>query len=253
MAQLISTNLNWTTGNFNQAGGYQQYASLDGQATNAPASQQWQTTDPYTTGPLGSTSILDYYLGLTFGTLAAGNMTVAFGGYDLNGGVLPGITNPVLYRDFTPFTGGPIYTNISTVWSVDFDIANYNNVFYPSQDTFGFDLQDSLGNSLAQFLFNPATAAVEDLRFEWYRNGTLQATNNFEIDYDTLYRLTATLYDSSFDLSISGLVTQTNGVGVVTGYTVVTNVNLITAGSLSGILTRADFATAAMNWNLTSG
>jgi hypothetical protein len=247
--QIISSNLNWTTGYFNQGDGYDQFASLDGAPTNAPASEQWQTTDPFN-GSTGSTSIMDFTPGWTFGTNTDGNMSVVFGGYDLNGGVIPGITNPVLYREFTPFTGG---TNISTIWSADFGIVDYNNPFYASLDSFSFDLQDSVGTSLAKFVFNPATATSQDLRLEWYQNGSLQISNNFEIQYGALYRITATLYDSSFDLSIAGLNAQTNSFGTVTNYAIVTNVSVLTGAGLSSPFTRADFATAAMGWELTSG
>jgi len=250
-AQIISSNLNWTTGYFNQGDGYDQYASLDGAPTNAPASEQWQTTDPFdVTNGTGSTSIMDFTPGWTFGTNTDGNMSVVFGGYDLNGGVLPGITNPVLYREFTPFTGG---TNISTIWSADFGIIDYSNPFYTNADSFSFDLQDSVGTSLAKFVFNPATATSQDLRLEWYKNGALQTTNSFEIQYGALYRITATLYDSFFDLSVAGFNVQTNSFGTVTNYALVTNVSVLTGAGLSGAFTRSDFATAAMGWELASG
>lgn len=252
-AQIVSSNLNWTTGYFNQADGYDQYASLDGAPTNAPASEQWQTTDPYNaTNGYGSTSVMDFTPGWTFGTNTGGNMSVVFGGYDLNGGVFPGITNPVLFREFTPFAS-PSATNISTIWSVDFGIVDYSNPFYTNADSFSFDLQDSVGTSLAKFVFNPATAALEDLRLEWYKNGALQSTNNFEVQYGALYRMTVTMYDSSFDLSMSGINVQTNSFGTVTNYSVVTNVNILTGAGLSSVFTRADFATAAMGWELASG
>lgn len=251
-AQIIATNANWTTGYFNTNDAYDNLASLDGAPTNAPVSEQWKTTDPYTTGPNGSTSVMDFIPAISFGDPSAGNQTVAFGGYNLPG-VMPGITNPVLYRDFTPFTG-PAATNISTVWTVDFDIANYNNLGFTNKDSFGFNLQDLVGNSLAQFLFNPFAATENDLRFEWYKNGSLQTTNNFEIAYNALYRLTATLYDdSTFDLAMQGLVTQTNGSGYVTNYSVVTNVNLLTDAGLSSGYNRHQFSRTALEWDLASG
>jgi len=252
-AIVLSTNTNFTTGLFNTADGYDANASLDGAPTNAPSSEQWQTTDPFN-GSTGSTSVMNFNPGWTFGVSGSGNQSVRFGGYDLTGGVIPGITNPVLYREFSPVSGSSLVLQ-SVTWTTDFGIQSG----YPFlgatnyQDTFGFDLQDSLGNSLAQFLFNPSTATSQDLRLEWYRNGALQATNSFEIQYDALYKMTATLYGSQFDLSVAGYNVQTNGLGVVTNYAIVTNVSIITGGLLSGAFTAGDFATAAIDWQLASG
>lgn len=259
--QVVTTN--WTTGYFNTGDGYGPLgSSLDGAPTNAPSGQEWQTTDPYNGTNYGSTSLMTFVPGWTLGGTNDNNQSVYWGNYDPTTefapgefGILPGVTNPVLYRQFTvdPGTYGG-----TTIWSADFGIV-YNPPGYAYQDVFGFDLLDSTGtNSLAKFSFNPATATLGDLRFEWFSNGALQ-TNNiaqpsaFEIQYGALYRITATLNGPTFDLSIAGVVTQTNGLGDITGYSVVTNQTVITGGALSGAFSSIDFATAALNWELASG
>lgn len=266
----VSVNTNFTTGYFNSGDGYGPAgeSSLDGAPTNAPASEQWQTTDSYNpVTDTGSTSLMVYTPGWSYGTALSGNQTVWFGNYDPayeseisgNFGILPGVTNPVLYREFSPgVPGAPL--DLSVTWTADFGIINLNDPAFPYDDVFGFNLLDSTQTfSLAQFSFNPSTASLTNgLRFEWYKDGSLQPVggaqpNNFDIQYGALYRLTATLSNSLLDLSISGLVAQTNGVGTVTNYSVVTNVNLINAGALSGGFTAIDFATAAVNWELASG
>lgn len=266
----LSTNINFTTGYFNSGDGYGPAgtSSLDGAPTNAPASEQWQTTDPYNPGTdTGSTSLMVFTPGWSFGASGTGNQSVWFGNYDPayespvsgNFGVLPGVTNPILYREFVPgVPGAPL--DLSVTWTAEFGIINLNDPAFTNNDVFGFDLLDSTQtSSLAKFSFNPATATLTNgLRLEWYSNGSLQPTNGvqpsyFEIQYGGLYRLTATLTNNIFDLSIAGLSAQTNGSGDVINYSVVTNVSLITGGGLSGFFTAGDFATAAVNWELVSG
>jgi hypothetical protein len=253
---------NFTTGYFNSGDGYGPAgsSSLDGAPTNAPSSQQWQTTDPYDpVSDTGSTSLMVFTPGWSLGESGDGNQSVYFGNYDpayesgVTGefGILPGITNPSLYREFTPLSGALIDT---VTWSTDFGIVNLNDPAFPNDDVFGFNLLTAGGaSSLAQFSFNPATASLTNgLRFEWYRDGALQAPA-FDIEYGALYRLTATMSGGFFDLSIGGLNAQTNNLGVVTNYAVVTNISLVTGGAFSGAFTVGDFAVAAVDWELESG
>jgi hypothetical protein len=259
-AQIFSTN--WTTGYFNSGDGYGPAgtASLDGAPTNAPSGQQWQTTDPFNGTNAGSTSLMTFVPGWTYDAVGVNNQSVYWGNYDPSAefapgefGILPGVTNPVLYRQFAL----PGATDIVR-WTADFGIVNLTPNGYSYLDTFGFDLLDATGaNSLANFSFNPASATLQDLRLEWTLNGAVQTNNPaapvpFEIDYGTLYRITATLQGSFFDLSMAGLVAQTNGSGTVTSYSVVTNVSIISGGALSGAFSAVDFGTAALNWELAS-
>lgn len=262
-AQIFSTN--WTTGYFNSGDGYGPAgsSSLDGAPTNAPASEQWQTTDPYDGTNAGSTSLMTFVPGWTYDAVGANNQSVYWGNYDPSFGpgpsgeygIIPGVTNPVLYRQFTL----PGDTDIVR-WTADFGLIDLTlGGGYPYVDTFGFDLLDSTGtSSLAKFSLNPSTATLQDLRLEWTLNGVVQTNNPaaptpFEINYGSLYRITATLQGSFFDLSVAGLVAQTNGSGTVTNYSVVTNVSIISGGALSGAFSAVDFGTAALNWELASG
>jgi hypothetical protein len=260
-AQIFSTN--WTTGYFNSGDGYGPAgsASLDGAPTNAPSSEQWQTTDPFNGTNAGSTSLMNFVPGWTYDAVGANNQSVYWGNYNPSFigapgefGIIPGDTDPVLYRQFTL----PGATDIVR-WTADFGIIDLTPNGYPYLDTFGFDLLDATGtSSLAKFSLNPATATLQDLRLEWTLNGVVQTNNPaaptpFEINYGTLYRITATLQGSFFDLSVAGLVAQTNGSGTVTNYSVVTNVGIISGGALSGAFSAVDFGTAALNWELASG
>ena len=250
-AQIFSTNLNWTTGYFNAADGYAPpgTSSLDGAPTNAPSSEQWKTTDPYNNGTgLGSTSLMSFVPGWTYGTSGSGNQSVYFGGYDLAGGIFPGIADPSLYREFTPFTGSPGVAPYATVWSVDFGIIDFG--LTSVNNTFAFDLRTANNaSSLAQFQFAYATNNLLDV--QWYKDGVLQSSP-FQIQYGGLYRLTATMFESGFDLAIGGFDAQTNNVGTVTNFLLVTNQTILSGAAYSGSFTRADFATTAMDWLLVS-
>jgi hypothetical protein len=246
------------TNQFRTADGYgPNFGSLDGTPTNAPSNQQWQTTDPYDPiTDLGATSQMQYIEGWTSLLSPAGNKSVLFGGYAANGGVLPAISNPSLYYDFSSvIDGGP---NSSATYTLDFGFIANPTVSFTNKDIFSFGLLATNGDSLASFSFNPFTSGLTNgLRVQWEQNGTNVVSdgsifNNIDIQYGALYRMTATVLGSTVDMSIAGLATQTNVSGVVTNYAVVTNVGIVTGGALSSGYTAADFERASIDWELTS-
>jgi hypothetical protein len=250
----------WSTGYFNSADGYgpSGESSLDGAPTNAPANAQWQTTDPYNPlTDLGSTSFLGFVTNWTYGLSNQGYQSVYFGGFFATNGVLPGITNPAIYREFDHTFG-----TAATAFSVDFGIIGPSvdvSGAYTNNDTFGFNLASTNGVSLAAFQFNPVGAAPGFLQVNWLQNGTNVVTNGstfsgVQIQYDALYRLTATLVSNTVSMEIAGLTTQDGGPGVgITNYSVGAATMVVNGGAISGGLTSSDFEVAALTWDLASG
>ncbi len=254
----IQTVTNFTTGNFNTNSGWIRNDALayevqgepeTGQNYNAPVADQWYTDDPYNAGlSNGATSILKLISGWTLGSGTDGNNSVLFGGYGLADGIVPGTATPSLYRSFSLL---PLTETVT--FSVDFGIISSTGLF-PNDDRFGFNLLDSAGtSSLAQFLLDPtaSSSGPTALGLQWINGST---TNNIaDIFYGSLYRLTATLEGATFDLTVSGLVTETNGVGTVTNYVVTNSFLLVDGGALANGFSAQDFGTAALNWELVSG
>jgi hypothetical protein len=246
----------WSTGFFNRSNAYTG-VSLDGTPTNAPAAEQWQTTDPYDpVTTYGSTSQLQNLLGWTLGPVnpaSTRNQSVLFGGYGAAVDVLPGITNPVLYRDFVNTFG-----TATTTFSTDFAIVGPSSGSFPSNDTFGFSLNDAGGSSLAAFQFVPNGPAPTALTVQWVQNGTNAVTNGttfsgFSIQYNSLYRLEAVVSSNQLTMTLAGISTQTNGTGVVTNYVAGSPSTIVNGGTLSGGLFSSDFEQAAITWDLASG
>ena len=262
---------NYTSGSsqttqFNTNDGYMRLgSSLDGQPTNAPTSDQWQTTDPYNAiTDRGSTSLVNFINNYTPLSSPTGNNSVYYGGYNVDSGILPGTNNVSLYYGFSQsgVFASPGLLKSST-FTIDFAIIGPSidvSPSYTNKDYFGFSLLNTAGTStLAEFVFNPFTANMTNgLRVQWVQNGTNVVTNGstfkaFEIQYDALYRLTATITNSQLFLDIAGLQTQSQpGVGI-TNYAVVTNQNIISGGALSGGLTTSDFGRVSLDWELSSG
>lgn len=268
----IQTITNWATGpsptnQFSLTNGYiAGGSSLDGQPTNAPSSQQWQTTDVYNpTNGLGSSSSLDFLGGWTAGlpsNLGGNNNSVRFGGFgvELNA-YMPGITNPLLYRTFDSV----LITSQDTVsFSMDFSLIGPSSTlsgFFTNRDFFSINLRESTGtNSLAKIVFNPFTTNYSGNAFrpQWVQNGTnvvANGTTYTAIDFtnNALWRLNATISNNLIDLSLSGLIPQ-SGVGVgITNYLVTNTFNVISGGALSTGLTAANFERLDIGWELSSG
>lgn len=256
---LSATAQTWSTGYFNSSDGYGPSGfSLDGAPTTAPASEQWQTTDPYNAGTdRGSTSLISFINGWTYGLSTQGYNSVFFGGYNADNGVLPGSATPVLFREFDHTFG-----TAATTFSVDFGIVGPStdlSLSFVNNDRFGFSLLATNGASLATFGFNPSGASPGFLQVEWVQNGTNVVADgvsfkSFQIQYDALYRLSATVQGSSLIMDIAGLNPESGGPGIgITNYAVSTNVNVISNGAISAGLISSDFEVAAIVWDLESG
>lgn len=242
----------WDTGYFNTTNGYgPANSSLSGAPTNVAGDFQWQTTDPK------EVNGMFFRAGWTFGAFNSGNKSVLFGGYNasLGSNNWPGVTNPVLYRNFSnPVT----QTSPVVVVSLDFGILPSGGSF-TNRDNFGFEfLKSSNSVSLAEFVLNPsASTETNRLRLQWIRNGTNVVSDgltfqSFDLQYTALYRMTAYISGNSFDMSLFGLSTQTNASGI-TNYAITSSNWVVQNGSLSGFGTAEDFDQFALNWDLASG
>jgi len=250
----------WSTGYFNRlTGGYPRNASLDGDPTNAPADAQWQTTDPFgdvvTTNAFGTvitnggTSFVYYVTGWTFGLSTTGTQSANFGGYNATRNVLPGVTNPSLYRTFTN-PGTPVS------FSADFGIVRPSSPgTFTNLDTFGFSFFDQTGTkSLAQIQFVPTPGAAAWYTVNWVGNTTNGSSykSMTNLAANSLYRLSATFEGSAFSLTMAGLLAQTNSVGVVTNYAVSSSAAVIQNGAIANSLTANDFEYLSVDWLLAS-
>jgi len=255
----------WSTGYFNTSDGYGPTGtSLNGAPTNAPANEQWQTTDPFSiSSGRGATSLMGFIDGWSYGLSNSGNQSVYFGGYNVTNGVLPGIANPFLYREFNHTFG-----TAATTFSADFGIVGPStnlSLTYTNNDAFGFNLTATNGISLAAFQFDPTGASPGFLKVNWIQNGTNAVTNGttfngLQIQYDALYRLTATLVSNSVSMEIAALQPQGTSTNQITGivsnitnYAVGSSFQVINGGGLSGGLQSSDFEVAGMTWDLKSG
>ncbi|MFZ4483490.1 MAG: PEP-CTERM sorting domain-containing protein [Chthoniobacterales bacterium] len=237
---------NWSSGTsvtnqFNTSAGYDAGSSLDGAPTSAPLADQWKTTDPFN-GSEGSTSLLAFTPGYTALNFASGNQSVLFGGYDLGGGVVPGIANPSLFRDFSSLI---TVSKEQVSFIADFGIVPSTGGF--TNDVFGFSFANAGGTSLASVQFTNAGPLPGDLRV--LANGA----DTGQWSYNSLYRLTATFSNSTFSLDLAGLSPQTNGGGQITNYSVTGSASYVNGATILNSLTAADFQRASINWELTGG
>jgi len=211
--------------------------------------QGWVTNDPLNGDEsAGDTSFVHFVAGYTPGSSGAGNNSVLFGGAAAADGYYPGRPDPNLSKSFTTPINLADSLKTTAFFSTDFAIIDSSDPSFPAEDTFGFDLRNSVGASLAAFKFNPATAVLSDLGFQWYLNGTLQTTANpslngdNEIGYAAKYRFTAALKGSEFSAWISALNSSNE---------VVSTALVILNGDISGSLVATDFTDVAITWNLS--
>jgi hypothetical protein len=238
-AAAQGTITNTATGYFNSADGYTQGGSLTGLPTTAPASEQFQTTDPFNPGPnTGDNSYVDFIPGTTFGGGAgsgSGNNSVWFGGVYPEG---PGVLNQAIYQNFTSAISNPTE---SVTFSIDFRLIESTN---PFDDSWSFDLRNSTGvTTLVGFELNPVGGGLLDIS----GNGSVFG----QLAYDGLYNLTVTLQNTGWSAALSTINIGTNGLGDVTSF--VTNApGAVSAGALVGG-TALDYESNYISWLIDSG
>lgn len=262
LASSLASAQEWSSGYFNSRSGYISAfgPSLDDQPTNQPTEARWQTTDPYTPGTnpptteRGSTSFVGRINNYTLGAPSQSNNSVRFGGYSADRNVLPGITNPSLYLNFTnPGPGGSIaYLDFALIRTV-------SGTTFTNLDRFALNLATADGTgSLVKLTFTPSPGTLSNF-FDvgWVRNGTNVSSDGvvfkpIRLEYGALYRIAASMNGNSFDLNVYGLTTQVApGVGI-TNYSVITNVSVVSGGALSPGLSETNFGRFALDWELSS-
>jgi hypothetical protein len=255
---------NVDVGGWNTNAGWTTDISIETQNTNDPAGQQWQETDSYnpSTGE-GGTAFLNTVVGYT-PTNPAGNLTLQQGGWDLGNGIIPGSTNPIVYREFSPTQLG--VPGRDDVWTfAQFSLLAPTTIGGP-EDSFGFEIWNGApgtGTSLGKFMFGRQYAFAtggtntNNVGFAWYKDGILQTTNNnsaltaeWDVFYGVNYRFNLAVGSNNLiNLSIDTLLPMTNGFGFVT------NTTFIRDGALGGPLgmTALDYNAFSINWELASG
>ena len=256
----------WEVGRFRTNNFWNVNLSLDGQRTNDPVELRWFGNDPYSeaTGR-GDVSYLAF---INFYTDSSGlrnpHRSVVFGGGNnlgYNPPIVPGRTNPMLFRNFVPRETRPADV---TRMAIDFALIDSipNSVSYPrnwpARDTFAFELKDGAeGTSLAKFSFRPEVLVQNGttnrmLGFYWARNGEEQVPGAsgllaaWLVGYHALYRFEVMLSGRNMDVFLSSL----GGPGP--GGQVVSTTKLIAQGLLSGTNTAGNFRTVVLAWELSN-
>jgi len=237
-----ATITNFSTGQFNTNNGWISGISIQGQNPADPVGSRWQGNDPLV-GDLGETDFLTFVSGYTAGGSLSGNRSLVQGGLDSGSGILPGVVAPSVWRSFTPLLTGPSETvTFSTEWSL---VGSLDGSF-PDLDTFAFDLRtaDNL-SSLIRLELTPGVATIANAyTLQWFKDGAFEK-DLIDLGYQSLYQLNVTLSGSTFDLEVA----QINSVTRL----VITNFVLVEGGALSDGLQASDFATVALDWELSSG
>lgn len=242
------TATNFTTDYFNTNSGWVRDAGLPGQNATDPVSQRWQGNDPY--NPVsgeGETEVVTYYPGYTPGVSGAGNSSLLQGGQYAFASIFPGTTDVRLWREFAPQLTNASYLNQSVTFFAEWSLIGSLDGSFPELDTFAFDLRTaSDAASILLLQFTPGiNVQANSYTLQSIIDGGATTDTLIDIGYQTVLQLEASLYGSNYDLELSQINPTTRAV--------ITNYTLVTGGSLSAGYDALDFATVALDWDLTSG
>ena len=242
------TATNFTTDYFNTNSGWVRNTGLPGQNASDPVGERWQGNDPY--NPVsgeGETEVVTYYPGYTPGVSGDGNSSLLQGGVYAFAGIFPGTTNVRLWREFAPeFTGG-IYSNQVVSFFAEWSLIGSLDGSFPELDTFAFDLRTA-GDaaSILRLQFTPGiNIQPNSYTLQSIIDGGATTDTLVDLGYQTVLQLEVDLYGSNYDLGITQINPSTRAV--------ITNYTLVTAGNLTAGYDALDFATVALDWDLTSG
>lgn len=233
---------NSTTGYFNTGDGYTGGGvSLTDEPNTSPASEQFQTTDPYNgINNTGDNTAVTFLGGTTLGGglgSGSGNNSVVFGGLT---GYGPGITNQAFYRNFTSVVGGDPQDTVT--FSIDYRVAAGSDSIF---DNWSFDLRNSAGNlTLLNVLLDARTNPGQ---IDIYANGV--GIGFYDNTGGPLINISATLQNNGWTLDVANVLTTTNLGGDVLSF--ITNApSQSGAGLLAGGGTAADFQSYYISWLL---
>jgi len=236
------TETNYNAQNFNTNAGYVRGSGII--SSVQPAGLRWQGNDPYNTNTLtGETDYVARVPGYTPSPLA--NSSLIQGGIGIGDGILPGTNNVQIWKAFSPSTTAFAVPTVSffAEWSL---IPSLEGAPYNLNDTFSFDLRNAANSlSLLTLQLTPGINIQAD-------SYTLQSiasgvgTNTLvDLSYQSLFQIQVDMTGSSYSMQL----TQINS----TNRAVITNVTLVTGGSLASGTTALDLATIGIDWDLASG
>lgn len=239
-AQVTETNYN--AQNFNTNNGYVRGSGII--STVQPSGLRWQGNDPYNTNTFtGETDLVARVAGYTPSPLA--NSSLIQGGLGVGDSIFPGTTNVQIWKTFNPSTTAFDNPTVSffVEWSL---IPSLEGAPYNLNDTFSFDLRNAANSlSLLTLQLTPGIATQPNSYTLQTIASGVGTNSRVELAYQSLFQVQVDMTGSSYDMQLW----QINS----TNRAVITNVSLVTGGSLSAGMTALDFATIGVDWELASG
>jgi hypothetical protein len=239
-AQAV-TETNYDARNFNTNAGYVRGSGII--STVQPSGIRWQGNDPYNTNTfLGETDLVARVAGYTPTPLA--NSSLIQGGLGVDS-VLPGTNNVQIWKTFSPSTTAFANPTVSffVEWSL---IPSLEGAPYNLSDTFSFDLRNSANSaSLLSLQLTPGiNIQANSYTLQSIASGVGTSTL-VDLAYQALFQVQVDITGSSYNMQLW----QINS----TNRAVITNLTLVTGGSLATGTTALDFATIGVDWELASG
>ena len=240
-AQAI-TETNYNARNFNTNVGYVRGSGII--STVQPAGLRWQGNDPYNTNTFtGETDLVARVAGYTPSPLA--NSSLIQGGLGIGDSVFPGTDNVQIWKTFSPSTTAFAAPTVSffAEWSL---IPSLEGAPYNLNDTFSFDLRNAANSlSLLTLQLTPGIN-IQPNSYTLQSIASGVGTNTLvDLSYQSLFQIQVDMTGSSYNMQLS----QINS----TNRAVITNITLVTGGSLASGTTALDLATIGIDWDLASG
>ena len=238
-AQVTATNYN--ARNFNTNAGYVRGSGII--STVQPAPLRWQGNDAYNTNTgTGETDLVARVAGYTPSPLA--NSSLIQGGLGVADSILPGTDNVQIWKTFSPSTTAFVDPTVSffVEWSL---IPSLEGPPYNLSDTFSFDLRNSANSaSLLSLQLTPGiNIQANSYTLQSIASGVGTSTL-VDLAYQALFQVQVDMTGSSYNMQLW----QINS----TNRAVITNLTLVTGGSLATGTTALDFATIGVDWELAS-
>ena len=239
-AQVTETN--YSAQNFNTNAGYDRGSGII--STDQPAPLRWQGNDPYNTNTFtGETDLVARVAGYTPSPLA--NSSLIQGGLGVADSIFPGTNNVQIWKTFSPSTTAFANPTVSffVEWSL---IPSLEGAPYNLSDTFSFDLRNSANSaSLLTLQLTPGiNIQANSYTLQSIASGVGTSTL-VDLAYQALFQVQVDMTGSSYNMQLW----QINS----TNRAVITNLTLVTGGSLATGTTALDFATIGVDWELASG
>lgn len=242
-AQTTFTNYN--AQNFSTSAGYVRGVGII--STSQPTALRWQGNDAYnSTNDTGETDVVARVSGYTPNPIQ--NSSLIQGGLGVASfpQVLPGTTNVQIWKSFTPTSTNLVpapTVSFFTEWSL---IPSLEGAPYNLNDTFAFNLRNAANSaSLLSLQLTPGISIQPNSYTLQSIASGVGTSTLVDLAYQALFQIQVDLTGSSYNMQLW----QINS----TNRAVITNISLVTNGSLALGTTAADFATIGVDWRLASG